>query len=96
LSGAPESRVGVGLPTPLSARLDALVESANAGGARTNRKELLAALVLDATDSSEALAEVVKRVRTASVKDAFVSGQPTEPFLDPTPAPPGPRPTRTD
>jgi hypothetical protein len=87
-----EFQIGVGLPAPLSGRLDGLVERADAAGARTSRKELLGALLLAATEDGDALAELVQRYRKATASEARIPGQPDARFLEPERPPPGPRP----
>lgn len=91
LALSPETRIGIALPVPLSVRLDVLVDLANRAGARTNRKEVLGAVLLAAPESSEGLAELVRALRTARARDTFVQGQPEETFLEPPQAKPGPR-----
>ena len=91
LTACPEAQHGLVLPTPLSARLDALVQIARDGGERTNRKELIAALILAASESDTAIARAVRTYRRATVQNAFVAGQDREPFLDTRPSPRGPR-----
>jgi hypothetical protein len=70
LDAFPERQIGVSLPAPLDVRLNTLVDRADEAGARTSRKELLAALVLDAPTTARELAELVRKVRVASGKDA--------------------------
>ncbi len=94
LESCPEVRVGLGIPSPLSGRLDILVELANRGGARTSRKEVMAALILAAPETEEGLAELVRGYRLAAVKDALIPGEDEAPMLDPAPPGPGPRRSR--
>jgi len=95
LSTCEEFRIGVGVPGPLSGRLDALVELANrAGAANTSRKELVAAVLLAVPAEPQALAELVRAYRTARVADAIVEGAARERILQPERPPPGPRPRR--
>jgi hypothetical protein len=74
LTECDERQVTIGLPGPLNERLDRLVERADLEGARTNRKELLGALILEATESPVELAQAVVALRKARAKDAAVSG----------------------
>jgi hypothetical protein len=90
LATATEFQIGVAIPGPLSARLDALVERAHKSGERTNRKELLAALILSAPESEAALSRVVRRYRRARVADAFVVDADPADFVNPA-RPRGPR-----
>jgi hypothetical protein len=96
LQTCPEFRIGVGLPAPLSGRLDGLVELADAEGAKTSRKELLAALLLNASADGESLAVLVRDYRKASIAQAMISGQSETRFLDPQRPAPGPRPRGKD
>ena len=73
LTGCTERTVTLALPGPLNERLDRLVELADEDGARTNRKELLAALLLDAPETPERLAALVKTLRKARARDAAVA-----------------------
>lgn len=93
LADAVAFQIGVAMPGPVSARLDALVELAHKSGERTNRKELLAALVLAAPDSGASLTRILRRYRRARIAEAFVRGEDQETFLDPA-RPRGPRPPR--
>jgi hypothetical protein len=61
-------------PIPIDARLDGLVGAANAAGAATSRKELLAALVLTAPTRSTKLRDAVIRLRVTSVRQAALGG----------------------
>ena len=69
-----ERQITIGMPGPLNERLDRLVQLADEEGARTNRKELLAALVLGASPSPQLLADAVVTLRKAKAGDAAVSG----------------------
>jgi hypothetical protein len=95
LASCAEFRIGVGLPGPLSGRLDVLVERANGAGANTSRKEVLAAVLLAASADPEVLADLVRRYRTASVEAAIIEDADRSRFLRPQPGPAGPRPRRT-
>jgi hypothetical protein len=95
LASCPEFRIGVGVPGPLSVRLDALVEFANSAGANTSRKEVVAAVLLAASSEPQVLAELVRTYRTARVADAMVKDVGEDRFLRPEPAPTGPRPRRS-
>lgn len=73
LTACQQRSVTIGLPGPLNERLDRLVELADEEGARTNRKELLAALVLAAPESEAQLDELVRTYRKARARDAAVA-----------------------
>jgi hypothetical protein len=94
LRDCPEDQVALWIPRPLNARLDALVRLAIDGGENTNRKEVLAALLLDAPSSVAELNRVLLRLRTASARDAVVPGESEEAFLAERERRPGPRPRK--
>jgi hypothetical protein len=96
LSRSPEFRIGVGVPAPLSGRLDGLVELADAEGAKTSRKELLGALLLAAPADGKALAAAVRDYRMADVGMTVINDQPEARFLEPDRPAPGPRPRRSE
>lgn len=89
-----EFRIGIGVPAPLSARLDGLVELADQEGAKTSRKELLGALLLAAPADRKSLARLVRDYRMANVGASLIDGQPEARFLEPDRPAPGPRPRR--
>ena len=74
LRDSPEDQIGVSVPSPLNARLDALVALANSAGESTSRKEVLAALILAAPDTGADIGELVRTYRTASVEDVVTEG----------------------
>lgn len=82
------------MPAPLNARLDALVEVVNCAGENTSRKELLAALVLTASEDPAILAEAIRHYRTAEAREVALTGTDATEFLDPGDRRPGPRPRR--
>ena len=61
---------------PINERLDQLVERADEEGARTTRKELLAALILAAPEEGATLRDAVLSYRTSRARDAAVGGDP--------------------
>lgn len=92
LRHAPTTTVSFRLPLPLSVRLDQLVASARESGERTDRRELLAALLLDAAPSAEEMARLLRRVRQASNADAVRASVDAPSGTLTLPAPrPGPR-----
>lgn len=92
LRKAEERAIGVGIPLPLSRRLDALVEAAEEkSGSRVYRKDLVAALVLAASEDPQALADLVATYRTAKVRDAGLADVPDANVLQLRPPAPGPR-----
>jgi len=93
LRDSPECNVGLALPFPISDRLDELVSIAESNGERTNRKEVIAALILNAAASGNFLSNVLKIFRTTSAGDALVgkgSGVKKR-TISRSPRPPGPR-----
>ncbi len=56
-------------PIPLDNRLDGLVALADEAGQKTTRKELAAAIILQAPRDGDALAELVTKYRKARVSD---------------------------
>ena len=70
LRDSKDKQVGIRWPIALDQRLDDLVARADDAGASTNRRELIAALLLAADLTGTQLVEVVMTFRTALVKDA--------------------------
>jgi hypothetical protein len=91
LGQLPEYNVGLSLPDVISARLDGLVELANRAGARTSRKELIAALLLVARPRQDELEATVRRYRTTRARDALIRDGKVTTSLAFTPRQPGPR-----
>lgn len=94
LRDSPEEQAGVSLPSPINARLDSLVDSANAAGENTTRKEVVAALLLDAPSDSQALTDAIRRYRVAAASEAVPAGVPALDILGARDRKPGPRPRR--
>lgn len=91
LRKCPEQQIGVSVPAPLNARLDALVVRANRAGESTSRKEVLAALVLAAPESGEDLSDLIKTYRTTTAARAVPAGEDPAVILDAQERKPGPR-----
>ena len=72
LTHAKDRQFGFRWPLALDQRLDDLVERATDAGEKTNRRELLAALLLDAAYDGEDLGRLLRRYRTSSVRDAML------------------------
>lgn len=85
-----EQPTSLSFVAPINERLDQLVELADQAGARTTRKELVAALILGASDSAVTLRDAVLTYRTSRAKDAAVSGDPAR-VLELRQHRPGPR-----
>lgn len=80
------------LPVMISERLDALVERARADGERTDRRELLSALILSAEPSTSSMSDLLREYRTARNRDAALGAMdPGEHVLVIPPRLPGPR-----
>lgn len=94
LPNCPEKRVGLDLPAPISERLDDLVRLAQATGERTNRKELLASLILAAPGGGEAISALVKTYRQSPARAARLDENADEPTISIRSHRPGPRPRR--
>lgn len=94
LRGLDEHSIGMALSEPISARLDDLVALVEGVGERTNRKELLGALILAATPEGAALAALVHRYRTAEVRDTLVEPGAPSRYVRFPPRRPGPKPRK--
>ena len=70
LCDSQDKQAGIRWPIALDQRLDDLVARARSAGDRTNRKELLAALLLDSDPTGDDLREILRRYRVAAVRDA--------------------------
>ena len=71
LSRSRDRQVGMRLPIALDQKLDHLLAAAVGAGERTNRKELVAALIATCELDGAALGEVLRRYRTMTVRDAL-------------------------
>jgi hypothetical protein len=94
LRDAPEEGIGLTVPAPLSDRINALVDLLDAAGERTNRKELIAALILAAPPTGDELAGTLRVYRRASVRDALVEPDRAGETVQLAPRKPGPRPRK--
>lgn len=92
LSRCERQQISLEIPGPLNERLDELVRLADDEGSETNRRELVSAILLDAPSSQKALARLVRRYRTALVRDAALPGLPIADLIELKPRRPGPRP----
>jgi hypothetical protein len=63
LSRSHDKQVGLRIPLAVDARLDRLVDAASIVGERTNRKEIVAALIADCPEDGEALSQRLRRYR---------------------------------
>lgn len=90
LDGSKDKQVGLRWPVALDRRVDELVLRANDAGARTTRRELVAALLLATDGSGEDLVDRVIKYRRALVRDAPLE-TPTAEVLEFPAQGPGPR-----
>lgn len=72
LVASKDRQANVRWPIALDDRLDGLVRRANEAGDRTNRRELLAALLFGADFTGDALRELLTSYRTATVGQALL------------------------
>lgn len=90
-----ECNLGVLVPVPVSERIEALALALDlAGYGRVPRKELIGALLFDATADTARLADLLRRYRIAKVRDAVVGDVDGKVITFPQRAP-GPRPRVT-
>jgi hypothetical protein len=73
LSRCPTKQAGLSFPIPLDQRIDSLCELADEEGAATSRKELVAALILDAPAQPKRLAALIKTYRKAAARNAAIN-----------------------
>ncbi len=72
LIDSPDKQPGFRWPLAVDQLLDGLVESANGAGAGTNRKELIASLVVASRGmSGEKMGKMVRQYRTTTVRQAL-------------------------
>ena len=72
LDGSRDRQVSFRIPLALDQRLDALVQRAEDAGERTNRRELLAALLYAVDLSGDNLGDALRAYRRATVRDAVL------------------------
>jgi hypothetical protein len=81
LATARAYRTGMLIDSPLAGRLDLLVQVAAEAGMKATRKDLLAALILDANTDGAKLAKQLARYWHGTVGDAVIPGLPTDPIV---------------
>lgn len=69
---AKDRQVNMRWPIPVDARLDALLDRATAAGERTNRRELVAALIATTDLDGDALGDLLRRFRKMRVREAVL------------------------
>lgn len=94
LPECPEKRIGLSLPAPISERLDDLVALVEAAGERTNRKELVALLILAAPREAEEVSVLLREYRRTKARDAQLVAKTDQPTITIRSHRPGPRPRR--
>lgn len=67
-----DKQIGLRLPLAVDQRIGALLARATKAGERTNRKELIAALLATAELSGEAVGHMLRRYRTSKVGDVLL------------------------
>jgi hypothetical protein len=85
----PEKQGAVSWPLPVEARLERLLEQAKTAAERTSRKELVAALIATADPTDAQLRRMLRRYRTARVRDILPvpEGENVIPFVRQGPGP---------
>jgi hypothetical protein len=78
LAAARAYRTGMLVDSPLAGRLELLVQIADEAGMKTTRKDLVAALILDAPTDGAKLAKQLARYWHATVADAVIPGLPAD------------------
>lgn len=91
LDGSPDRQVSLRIPLALDQRLDALVDRAVESGERTNRREVLSALLYAADGDGDSLGDLLRRYRRASVGDAVLDVETDENVIAFARHHPGPR-----
>jgi hypothetical protein len=64
------------IPHVISGRLDDLVDRANAAGENTNRKELIAAIILACNLDGSRLSTTLRKYRKSTVESAILNSSP--------------------
>lgn len=67
--------IGIKVPDAIDQRLDALADRLGEIGCPATRRDLVAALILNAPDTDDQLAVLLMRLRTSVVRDALLPGQ---------------------
>lgn len=70
-----DKQVGLRWPYAVDQRLDALVERAVTAGERTNRRELLAALVFSVAPTGDELGGILRSYRLATIGDVILDAR---------------------
>ncbi|MBN7560202.1 hypothetical protein [Mycobacteroides abscessus] len=89
-----DKQVGLRIPLAVDQRIDALMSRAIGAGERTNRKELIGALLATFEMSGEELGELLRRYRRAKVYEVLLDVDSSAEVIALVAHKPGPR-TRT-
>ena len=95
LAECPAKKALFELPFPVDERLESLTEIAPAARFPTSRKDLVSALILDASEKGEELVALMTKFRRAPAKRAAVGTRPDSSGLVERAHEPGPRRLRT-
>ena len=86
-----DRQVGLRLPLAVDQRIDALIRRATDAGERTNRRELIAAILADSDLTGEQLGTLLRSFRTAKVRDVLLDVDAASDVLHLVSHKPGPR-----
>ncbi|EIU07583.1 hypothetical protein MA5S0422_0058 [Mycobacteroides abscessus 5S-0422] len=89
-----DKQVGLRLPLAVDQRIDALMSRATEAGERTNRKELIAALLATADMTGEELGNLLRRYRRSKVAEVLLDLDSSADVIPLVAHKPGPRPVR--
>jgi hypothetical protein len=88
-----DCNLAVHVPIPVSERIDALTDALDRDGyGRVSRREIVSALLFAATSDTAELNQLLRRYRTAKVRDAVVGDVPSGRVISFPERAPGPRP----
>lgn len=90
-----DRQVSFRLPLAIDQRLDALAQRAVVAGERTNRRELLSAILFAVDDDGETLGGLLRSYRCATVRDALLDVTTDDNVISFVRHSPGPRIRRT-
>lgn len=95
LSRSRDKQAGLRWPIAVDRQLDALVEVAIRAGERTNRKEVLAAIIATQNFDGRGVGEMLRQYRTMTVGDALPEIPNDQRVVRLASHRPGPRPNRS-
>ena len=91
LAGCPPNKTYFELPFPIDERLDLLTDAAKTAGYPATRKDLVSALILEATEEGDKLVALLTRFGSAKAEQAAVESRPDVTVLVQKPRKPGRR-----